>query len=158
MSAPTYHAARRHIPKDRSGNRGSLWNMLMTCIKHVKCTYFSRNTGVVFVTDFFEPVISSSISDTRCLLEQIWTYRWHWHTGAHSLGLGFAVPDAENMNQEQRRRAQSRTIRAARWQVKTRVTMCITYASVLAVVTMLRTNVCEIVVQIPAGARNFSRL
>jgi hypothetical protein len=33
--------------------------MLMTCIKHVKCTYFSRNTGVVFGTDLFEPVVSS---------------------------------------------------------------------------------------------------
>jgi hypothetical protein len=38
--------------------------MLMTCTKHVKCTYFSRNTGVVFVTDFFEPVTSS------CMLQK----------------------------------------------------------------------------------------
>jgi hypothetical protein len=65
----------------------------------------------------------AGISDTRCMLEQIWTYRRHWHTGAHSLGLGFEVPHAEDMNREQCRRDQSRTSRAARWQVKTRVTV-----------------------------------
>jgi hypothetical protein len=60
-SALTYHTARCHIPQNRIGNKGKPVKYLcklLTCTKHVKCTYFNRNTCFVFVTDLFETVLA----------------------------------------------------------------------------------------------------